>query len=83
MARIAMKLHAQVQACRLRFEVGGDKPVGGPLGLGGVAGDPELHGEEGQDGQAKKKDYKRRKVIAEDGEVGADARWIHWMISLP
>lgn len=72
-----------VLKCRLRFEVGGDKPVSGSLGLGGAAGYPELHDEEGQGGQAEEKDHKRREVIAEDGEVGADARWIHWTISLP
>jgi hypothetical protein len=82
MARIAMVLlgegdglvlHGVVQLCRFGFQVGGNEPVGASLGLGGATRDPELHGEEGQGGQAEEKDDEGREVIAKDGEVGADA----------
>jgi hypothetical protein len=92
MARIAVNpvsecdglvLHAVVHARGLGFEVGGDEPICGSLNPCGATGDPELDADKAHGGHAEKKENKERQVFANEGEVGADACWIQWTISLP
>jgi hypothetical protein len=73
---------AVVQLCRLGLEVGGNEPVGGPLHPSGTTGNPKLHQEQGESGETDQEDDKELEVIPDHGEVGADAGWIHWKISL-
>ena len=74
-------LHAVVQLCRFRFEVGGDEPVGGALHFCGAAGNPKFDADKAQGGRSEQKERKELQMIADHGEVGADACWIHGRFS--
>ena len=75
-------LHAEVHLCRIRFEIGRDKPVCRALHFCAAASNPELDADEAYGGQAEEKEEKDRQMIADHGEVGPEARWIHATLSL-